>query len=76
MEEKVLEFTTHNESLFKERQQSRVKISELERRNSQLDANLKPRELAKVEIELKLEETSERLRFSQNKDRIEVGRNN
>jgi hypothetical protein len=27
MEEKVMEFTTHNEFLIKERQQSRVKIS-------------------------------------------------
>jgi hypothetical protein len=43
MEEKVLEFTIHNEFLLKERQQSKVKILELERINSQLDANLKQR---------------------------------
>jgi len=34
MEKKVLELTTHSESLLKEKHQSIVKISELERRNS------------------------------------------
>jgi hypothetical protein len=34
MEEKVLEFATHNESIIKEREQSRMKFFELKRRNS------------------------------------------
>jgi hypothetical protein len=49
MEEKVLELTTHNESLFKEGQQFRMKIFELERRNSQLDANLRQKKSTRVE---------------------------
>ncbi len=31
---KVLEFTTHNEYLIKERQQSKMKIFELKKRNN------------------------------------------
>jgi FtsZ-binding cell division protein ZapB len=50
MEEHVLELTTHNESLFKEKQQSKMKNFELERKNSQLDANMRHRESTKVEI--------------------------
>jgi CHAT domain-containing protein len=49
MEEKVLEFTTHNEFLIKERQQSKVIFFELKKKNSQLDANLKQKEPARVE---------------------------
>jgi hypothetical protein len=33
MEEKVLKSTTHNESLIKESQQSKMKIVELKKRN-------------------------------------------
>jgi FtsZ-binding cell division protein ZapB len=49
MKKKVLELTTHNESLIKERQQSKMKILELKRKNNQLDANLKHIESARVE---------------------------
>jgi hypothetical protein len=59
MEEKVLKFTTHNEFMIKERQQSKMKIVELKKRNNLLDANLAQRGLAKVEIEQKLEETKD-----------------
>jgi hypothetical protein len=68
MEKKVLELTTHNEFLFKERQQSKVKISKLERRNNQLDVNMKQRESAKLKIKQKLEEITERLRVTEEKN--------
>ncbi len=68
MEKKVLEFTTHNEFLFKERQQSKVKISKLERRNNQLDVNMKQRESAKLKIKQKLEEIAERLGVTEEKN--------
>jgi len=68
MEKKVLELTTHNEFLFKERQQSKVKISKLERRNNQLDVNMKQRESAKLKIKQKLEEIAERLGVTEEKN--------
>jgi hypothetical protein len=50
MEEKVLKFTTHNESLIKEKQQSKMTIVQLKKRNGLLDVDLAQRKLAKMEI--------------------------
>jgi len=51
MEKKVLKLVAHNESLIKERQQSKMKIVELKKSNNLLDVDLARRELARVEIE-------------------------
>jgi hypothetical protein len=40
MEEKVLKLKTHNEYLIQKKQQSKIKIVELKKRNDLLDANL------------------------------------
>jgi hypothetical protein len=45
------EGTIHNESLIKERQQSKMKLFELKKINNQLDANLKQIKSVKIEIE-------------------------
>jgi hypothetical protein len=45
-----------------------VKISKLERRNNQLDVNMKQRESAKLKIKQKLEEITERLRVTEEKN--------
>lgn len=49
MKKKVVELTTHDKSLINERQQSKLKIIELNKRNNQLDANLKHMESARLE---------------------------
>jgi hypothetical protein len=41
--------TTHDEYLINEKQQSKMKIIELNKRNNQLDANLKHMESTRVE---------------------------
>ncbi len=64
MEEKVLKLTTHNESLIKENQQSKMKIVELKKRNNLLDVDLAWRELTRMETKQKLEETIERLKIT------------
>jgi len=64
MEEKVLKLTTHNESLIKESQQSKMKIVELKKRNNLLDVDLAWRELTRMETKQKLEETIERLKIT------------
>jgi hypothetical protein len=50
MEEKVLKLKTHNESMIKEKQQSKIKIIELKKRNNMLYVNLARRKLARMEI--------------------------
>ncbi len=45
-----------------------MKIYELKRRNSQLDANLKQRKLTKVETKQKLKEIVERLKVKEEKN--------
>ncbi len=62
------EGTIHNESLIKERQQSKMKLFELKKINNQLDANLKQIKSVKIEIEQKLEEIFERLRITKEKN--------
>jgi len=64
MEEKVLKLTTHNVSLIKENQQSKMKIVELKKRNNLLDVDLAWRELTRMETKQKLEETIERLKIT------------
>jgi septal ring factor EnvC (AmiA/AmiB activator) len=68
MEEKVLKLTTHNESLIKERKQSKMKIVELKKRNNLLNADLAWGELAKVETKQKLEKTIEILKKMKEKN--------
>lgn len=68
MEKKVFEFKTFNESLIKERQQSILKIARLEKKSNQLDANLRQRELTQLETKQKMEETTERLRGTEEKN--------
>jgi hypothetical protein len=65
MEEKVLKFTTHNESLIKESQQSKMKIVELKKKNNLLDLDLVRKKLARMETKQKLEEIIKRLKMSQ-----------
>jgi hypothetical protein len=65
---KVLKLTTHNEYLFKEKHQSRVKFFELKRKNNQLDVNMRQRESTRLEIEHKLAKTTERLRVTKEKN--------
>jgi hypothetical protein len=45
-----------------------VKISKLDRRNNQLDVNMKQRESAKLKIKQKLEEIAERLGVTEEKN--------
>ncbi len=45
-----------------------MKIYELKRKNSQLDANLKQRKLTKVETKQKLKEIVERLKVKEEKN--------
>ncbi len=68
MEEKVVKFTTHNESLIKDRQQSKMKIAKSNKRNNLLNANLAWIELAIVETKQKLEEIIERLKIIEEKN--------
>jgi hypothetical protein len=49
MEEKVLKFISHNESLIKDKQQSKMFFFELKKKNSMLDVNLTQRELSRME---------------------------
>jgi hypothetical protein len=68
MEEKALKLTTHNESLSKEGQQSKMKISKLKKKNGLLNVDLAWKELIRVEIEQKLEEIVERLKIIEEKN--------
>jgi hypothetical protein len=47
--EKVLKFISHNESLIKDKQQSKMFFFELKKKNSMLDGNLTHRELSRME---------------------------
>jgi hypothetical protein len=64
MEKKVLKFITHNGSLIKESQQSKMKIVELKKRNNPLDVDLAWRELTIMETKQKLEKTVKRLKIT------------
>jgi hypothetical protein len=68
MEEKVLKFTTHNEFLIKEGQQSKMKIVELKKKNGLLNVDLAWKEFVKEETRQKLKETIERLKITKEKN--------